>query len=125
VLAGAAIGALGFFWYGWAPKGWIYLLGAPIFCFSALLMPGLQGLMSRRVPPNEQGQLQGAMQSLQGIASIFGPIVFGEIFAWSLRHEATLHSPGLAIYLAASLLALAFGLALRTARLPTAELARA
>ena len=36
-------------------------------------MPGLQGLMTRRVGPQEQGQLQGANQSLQGIAAIIGP----------------------------------------------------
>jgi len=118
VLVGAAIGALGFLWYGWAPTGGLYLAGAPIFAFSALMMPGLQGLMTRRVPPNQQGQLQGANQSLQGIASILGPIVFGETFAWSLRHQSTLHSPGLAIYLAGGLLTLAFLLALRTARHP-------
>jgi DHA1 family tetracycline resistance protein-like MFS transporter len=121
VLVGAAIGALGFLWYGWAPKGWIYLLGAPIFCFAGLLMPGLQGLMTQRVPPNEQGQLQGAMQSLQGIASIFGPVIFGETFAWSLRHEAVLHAPGLAIYLSAGLLGLAFALALGKARAHISE----
>ena len=121
VLAGALIGATGFLWYGWAPNGWIYLLGAPIFAFSALMMPGLQGLMTRRVPPHQQGQLQGANQSLQGIASIVGPILFGETFAWSLRHEATLHSPGLAVYVAGALLGLAFLLALRTARHPAAQ----
>lgn len=116
LLLGVGIGALGFAWYGWAPTGLFYLLGAPIFCFSNLTMPGLQGLITRRVAPNEQGQLQGAMQSLQGIASIFGPIVFGEVFAWSLRHEGMLHAPGLAIYLAAALLGLAFVLALGKAR---------
>jgi DHA1 family tetracycline resistance protein-like MFS transporter len=121
VLLGAFIGAVGFLWYGWAPTGWMYLAGAPIFAFSALLMPGLQGLMTRRVPPNQQGQLQGANQSLQGIASILGPIVFGETFAWSLRHETTLHAPGLAIYLAGGLLGAAFLLALRTARHPAPD----
>jgi len=120
LLAGLGIGAIGFLWYGWAPKGWVYLLGAPIFCFSNLMMPGLQGLMTRAVPPNQQGQLQGAMQSLQGIASIIGPVIFGEIFAWSLRHESQLHSPGLAIYVAAALLGLGFALAVRTARMPAA-----
>jgi DHA1 family tetracycline resistance protein-like MFS transporter len=118
LLIGLAVGAIGFLWYGWAPKGSVYLLGAPIFAFSNLMMPGLQGLMTRAVPPNQQGQLQGAMQSLQGIASIIGPLIFGEIFAWSLRHEVRLHAPGLAIYVAAALLALAFALALRTARMP-------
>jgi DHA1 family tetracycline resistance protein-like MFS transporter len=121
MLLGAAIGTLGFVWYGGAPKGWIYLLGAPIFCFSNLMMPGLQGLMTRRVPASQQGRLQGAMQSLQGIASIFGPIIFGETFAWSLRHDAVLHVPGLAIYLAAGLLGLALALALGTARAHAAE----
>jgi DHA1 family tetracycline resistance protein-like MFS transporter len=118
VLAGAAIGAAGFAWYGWAPRGWLYLVGAPIFAFSNLIMPGLQGLMTRRVPPNQQGQLQGANQSLMGIASIIGPLVFGLLFSWSLRHEKTLHAPGLSVYLAGALLALAFVLALRTAHAP-------
>jgi DHA1 family tetracycline resistance protein-like MFS transporter len=125
VLIGASIGAAGFAWYGWAQKGWLYLAGTPIFSFSNLMMPGLQGLMTRRVPPNQQGQLQGANQSLMGIASIFGPIIFGLLFSWSLRHEQTLRSPGLAVYLAGGLLALAFLLALRTAHAPEPEPQRA
>ncbi len=108
LLFGCAVGALGFFWYGSASNGWLYLLGAPIFAFSGFIMPGLQGLMTQRVPPNQQGQLQGANQSLQGIASIMGPLIFGETFAWSLRHETLLNLPGLAIYLAGGLLGLAF-----------------
>ncbi|THD57976.1 TCR/Tet family MFS transporter [Phenylobacterium sp.] len=111
VLIGCVAGALGFFWYGSATNGWLYLLGAPLFAFSGFIMPGLQGLMTQRVAPNQQGQLQGANQSLQGIASFLGPLVFGESFAWSVRHEATLHMPGLAIYLAGGLLALAFAVA--------------
>lgn len=121
LLVGAAVGAAGFVWYGWAPTGWIYLAGAPIFAFSNLTMPGLQALMTRRIPPHQQGQLQGANQSLQGIASIVGPMIFGETFAWSLRHDATLHSPGLAIYLAGGLMVCALAVALRTARLPSPE----
>jgi DHA1 family tetracycline resistance protein-like MFS transporter len=121
VLLGAAIGTLGFLWYGWAPQGWIYLIGAPVFALSGLMMPGLQGLMTRRVPANQQGQLQGAMQSLQGFASIFGPVVFGETFAWSLRHDSLVHAPGLAVYLAAGLLGLAFTLAIGAARAEKAE----
>ncbi|RAK56319.1 tetracycline resistance MFS efflux pump [Phenylobacterium soli] len=121
LLTGAIVGAVGFAWYGWASKGWLYLIGAPIFAFSGLMMPGLQGLMTRRVPPHEQGQLQGANQSLQGIASIIGPVIFGETFAWALRHDASLHAPGLAIYVASALLGLAFLLALATARAPVAE----
>jgi DHA1 family tetracycline resistance protein-like MFS transporter len=116
VLIGCAAGALGFAWYGTASAGWAYLLAAPIFAFSGFLMPGVQGLMSQRVPPTHQGQLQGVNQSLQGIASIIGPPIFGLTFAFSVRHNSTLHLPGLAIYLAGGFLALAFLLAYGFAR---------
>ncbi len=118
LLLGAAGGAAGFAWYGFAPTGGLYLLGVPIFALVGFLMPGLQGLMTRRVAPHEQGQLQGANQSLQGIASMVGPALFGLTFAWSIRHAATLQTPGLAIYLAAALLVAAFALGGRVARAP-------
>jgi DHA1 family tetracycline resistance protein-like MFS transporter len=121
VLIGVACGVAGFAWYGAAATGWAYLTAAPIFAFTGFIMPGLQALMTRRIAPNQQGQLQGANQSLQGIASIIGPMIFGETFAWSLRHDATLHSPGLAIYLAAGLMACALMVALRAARSPPPE----
>ncbi|MBT9470900.1 MAG: TCR/Tet family MFS transporter [Pseudomonadota bacterium] len=120
LLLGAAAGATGFAIYGFAPSGWIYFLGVPVFALMNFLQPGLQGLMTRRVEPSGQGQLQGANQSLQGIASVIGPIVFGLTFAWSIRHEGIMHQPGLAIYLAAGLLVGAFLLALRVGRAPRA-----
>ncbi|MGA0606849.1 TCR/Tet family MFS transporter [Phenylobacterium sp. VNQ135] len=115
VLIGTAAGAVAFAWYAGAPTGTLYLIGIPVFAFTGLIMPGLQGLMTQRVSPQEQGQLQGANQSLMGLASIFGPVIFGETFAWSLRHEG-FHVPGLAIYVASSLMAGAFLLAFASAR---------
>ncbi|WP_395671675.1 TCR/Tet family MFS transporter [Phenylobacterium sp.] len=117
VLLGALGGVAGFVWYGSAPTGSLYLLGVPLFALTGFLTPGLQGLMTRQVAPHEQGQLQGANQSLTGIAAIFGPIIFGEAFAWSLRHEGV-HMPGLAVYLAAVFLAFAVLLALTIRKPP-------
>lgn len=121
LLLGAAAGAAGFAIYGMATNGWIYLIGIPVFALMNFLMPGLQGLMTRRVEPSGQGQLQGANQALQGIASVIGPIMFGLTFAWSIRDEGQLHDPGLAIYLAAALLVGAFVLSLRVGRAPKQE----
>ena len=120
LLLGAAAGATGFAIYGFAPNGWIYFVGVPVFALMNFLQPGLQGLMTRRVEASGQGQLQGANQSLQGIASVIGPVIFGLTFAWSIRHEGVLYQPGLAIYLAAGLLVAAFLLALRVGRAPQA-----
>ncbi|MBS0411112.1 MAG: TCR/Tet family MFS transporter [Proteobacteria bacterium] len=86
VLAGSAAAAVAFTWYGLAPTGWVYLAGLPISCFGGLLIPGLQGLMTQRVSPSEQGQLQGANQSLAGLGSMIGPSLFGLPFSWAVRH---------------------------------------
>ena len=125
LLLGAAAGAAGFAIYGMAQTGWAYMLGVPVFALMNFLMPGLQGLMTRRVEPSAQGQLQGANQALQGIASVIGPVIFGMTFAWSVRHEGALHQPGLAIYLAAALLVAALLLSLRVGRVPKAAAAGA
>ena len=116
VLLGASFGAISYVMYGFASRPWMYLAAIPVFAVIGLLQPGLMGLMSRRVGPSHQGQLQGANQSLQGIASITGPMLFGLTFAWSIRNDAMLHLPGLAILLAAGLLVLALLLGLRVAR---------
>jgi DHA1 family tetracycline resistance protein-like MFS transporter len=125
LLVGAVAGAAGFAIYGMAADGWTYLAGIPVFALLNFLMPGLQGLMTRRVEPSAQGQLQGANQALQGIASVIGPIMFGMTFAWSVRHESQFHEPGLAIFLASGLLVAAFLLSLKVAHAPKTATATA
>jgi DHA1 family tetracycline resistance protein-like MFS transporter len=115
VLIGAGFGAVAYVMYARAPTGTFYLATIPVFAMTGFLLPGLRGLMSRRVGPTVQGRLQGVNQSFMGIASIAGPPIYGLTFAWSLRHGAP---PGLAILIAAALLGLAFLTALRTARSP-------
>ena|SRR5436190_9088571 len=118
LLLGTFGGAVGFILYGLAPNGWAYIASAPVFALMSFLQPGLQGLMTRRVGPQEQGQLQGANQSLQGIASVTGPMIFGLTFAWAVRHDAVLHAPGLPIFIAAGLLMGAFLLSIRVGHAP-------
>ena len=101
---GATAACFGFCWYGLAPTGLIYMMGMPIGCLTGMLIPGLQGLMTRRVGPTEQGQLQGANQSLIGIASMVGPLIFGLSFAQAVRHPAW-GVPGLPMLLASAIMA--------------------
>lgn len=112
LMAGLTAFACGFVIYGLAPNGWIYLLGAPVFAFSALVQPGLQGLMTRLVKPSEQGQLQGANSSLIGITALIGPSLFGLTFAFAVEHHATFNLPGLPILIAAGLAVIAIILTL-------------
>jgi DHA1 family tetracycline resistance protein-like MFS transporter len=116
VLCGATFGAAGFLLYAFASLPWIYIMAIPVFAGTGLLQPGLMGLMSRRVGPQHQGQLQGANQCLQGVTAFLGPPLFGLTFAWSVRHDASLHLPGLAILISVGLLVAAFALAVRVAK---------
>ena len=61
--------------------------------------------MSRHVGADEQGQLQGANASIQGIANLFGPGLFSLSFAFAIRPELGIQLPGAPFLLAALLLA--------------------
>jgi DHA1 family tetracycline resistance protein-like MFS transporter len=77
--------------------------------------------MTRRVEPWEQGQLQGANSAMMGITAIIGPSLYLLPFAWAIRHDATLHLPGLPILIAAAMVLAAAVLTLRVARPLAAE----
>jgi MFS transporter, DHA1 family, tetracycline resistance protein len=59
--------------------------------------------MTRRVKETEQGQLQGALSSLRGIAFMIGPIIFTTTFASFIGPRRDWHLPG-APYLLAALI---------------------
>jgi DHA1 family tetracycline resistance protein-like MFS transporter len=127
LVTGAVLPVIGLSWISYAPNGWLYLIGVPFNAFWQLLIPGLQGLMTRRVGPDEQGQLQGANQSLAGMASVAGPILYGLSFAWAVRHPEY-QIPGLPFLLAAITMTLCAALAIwsgRAAQARQSELAEA
>jgi MFS family permease len=76
-------------------------------------LPAAQGMMTHRVSEREQGELQGAIQSLRSIAFVIGPFLFSGIFAWFIDPKRSFHIPGAPYYFAAALLFTAMLLALR------------
>ena len=124
LIVGAALPAIGLAWISWAPTPELYLLAVPFNAFWQLLVPGLQGLMTRRVGPSQQGQLQGANQSMLGIASIAGPLLYGLSFAWTVRHPQW-HLPGLPFLLASLTMVACLAIAIRAGRMARAAEAAA
>ena len=61
--------------------------------------------MTRHVGPSEQGQLQGALSSLRGIAFMIGPLVFTNVFASFIAANRDWHLPGAPYLLAALMVA--------------------
>jgi DHA1 family tetracycline resistance protein-like MFS transporter len=114
LLAGSLSGAAGFFMYGIAPQGWMFCLGIPIMAFWGLAGPATQALMSRRVSASEQGQLQGAIASINGVTGLIGPTLFTQVFAYFIGSTAIATLPGAPFVLASGLLATAAMIAWRT-----------
>lgn len=106
LLTGLSCGAIGFFAYGLAPTGALFLAAVPVVALWGLASPAAQGLMTRHVGPDEQGALQGAAGSVMGIATMIGPWLFAATFAYFIGAGTRWHLPGAAFMLAALLLAL-------------------
>ena len=104
VLIGLLCGAIGFFVYGIAPEGWIFCLGIPVMAFWGLAGPATQALMTRRVSSSEQGQLQGAIASINGVTGLIGRRSSRRASPFH-RTDAAWHLPG-APFLFASLMLL-------------------
>lgn len=102
--------------YGFADAGWQFLIGIPVMALSALVGPGLQGLMTRRVEPWEQGQLQGANSSIVGIVASFAPLIFTSIFAWSVPYKGQTLLAGSPLFFACLVMLLGLALATKVAR---------
>jgi len=116
LLAGLFLGAAGFAIYGLAASGLVFLLAVPVFAFMGLYNPAAQGLMTRLVGPDEQGQLQGANSSIMGITGMIGPSIFTLTFARFIDPGFRFHVPGAPFLLAALFLLSGFGLAWRVTR---------
>jgi MFS transporter, DHA1 family, tetracycline resistance protein len=102
LFAGLTFAALGFLIFGLANTSWLFLAGIPVNALWSLAAAPSQSMMTRRVSPSEQGELQGALSSLRGLAMILGPGIFSGTFAWFLSPSRNF--PGAPWVLAALLL---------------------
>ena len=110
---GQGFGALGMVIAGMANTGAWYLASIPVISLWNISFPAAQGMMTHRVSEREQGELQGAIQSLRSISFVIGPYLFSGIFAWFIKPGNNLHAPGAPYYFAAALLFTAMLLATR------------
>jgi DHA1 family tetracycline resistance protein-like MFS transporter len=113
---GLAAGALGFLIYATATTSLQFWLGLPVFAFMGLVQPGYQGLMTRRVGPTQQGRLQGANAGMMALAGIIGPILFTQVFAWSITPPGHGLGDGTTIFLSTAMMVTALALALGQTR---------
>ena len=111
---GLAMYGAGSILLGLASRSWMAFAFLIPYCAGGFTMPALQGLMSSRVPPDSQGELQGALSSLLSVTSIVGPPLMTNLFAYSIRPETSFYLPGAPMFLGAFLCMISVYIAIRT-----------
>ncbi len=100
--------------YGLATKSWMIYAVIIVGSFGAIANPALQGLVSRQVPLNEQGAVQGALNSLGSLGGILGPLVATRLFSYFVHPRAPAYVPGMAFFAGSVMIFAALLLALRS-----------
>ena len=113
---GLAISVVALVLYGLAARSWMLLAVIPLASFGYIATPAYLGLVTGAVPPERQGAVQGALASLQSLASIVAPLASTWLFAIGSDGTLGLSLPGLPFFAAAGLVLLALLVATVTLR---------
>lgn len=100
---GLAFYALGLLLFAFANQGWMMFAFLFPYSLGGMCGPALQSVITKKVPSNEQGELQGALTSLASSTAIIGPPVMTHVFYFFTREDTPFIFSG-APFLLASIL---------------------
>lgn len=113
---GFVVMALALVGYGLAPEGWMVYVIIVFGSLSGLSVPAIQGMISRTVGDDQQGEIQGSLTSLQSVAGFVGPPLATGIFGYFVSVNAPFLLPGAPFFFSAGLVVIAAILTLRSFR---------
>ena len=113
VFVGLGFYVIGFVLFAFASQGWMMYAFMIPYSLGGLAGPSLQAIISKQVPPNEQGELQGALMSLVSVTSIIGPIMMTNLFAYFTSPNAPFQFPGASFIAGAAFTLLSLILAIK------------
>jgi DHA1 family tetracycline resistance protein-like MFS transporter len=116
IQVGLVLYVIGFISFAFASKGWMMFAFIVPYAIAGITGPAIQGIISKQIPANEQGELQGIMTGLMSLASIFGPLLMTNLFFYFTAKDAPLHFPGAPFLMAACLTCMAIVICNRSLR---------
>ena len=105
ILMGLTVSCVSFLLYGLSSQPWMMLATIVVGSLGGVAFPAIQSFIAGQVRPEEQGATQGALTSLQSLASIVGPVASTAVFGYFTSADAPFALPG-ATFLAGAVLIL-------------------
>lgn len=106
VFLGLLFYALGLMLFAFTEQGWMLLVFLIPYSLGGICGPALQSIISKSVPSNEQGELQGALTSLVSVTSIIGPPLMTNLFYYFTHETAPFQFSGAPFFLGSILMAI-------------------
>ena len=94
IYAGLLLYSLGLVLFAFASDGWMMFAFLVPYCLGGIAGPAIQSVLAGHVPPNEQGELQGALTSLMSLTTILGPPLMNNLFKYFTTDKAPFYFPG-------------------------------
>ncbi|WP_162072766.1 TCR/Tet family MFS transporter [Chryseobacterium fistulae] len=86
--------------FSFASQGWMMFVFLIPYCLGGICGPALQSVITKSVPSNEQGELQGALTSLMSATAIVGPPMMTNLFYFFTHDNAPFKFGGAPFFLA-------------------------
>jgi DHA1 family tetracycline resistance protein-like MFS transporter len=114
IVVGLLFYAVGLVLIAFAGQGWMMYLYMIPYCLGGISGPALQGLITSKVEANEQGELQGSLNSLLSITTVIGPLLMSSLFAHFTNPKvSSIYFPGAPYLLGAILMLISTFIAIR------------
>lgn len=88
IYLGLILYTLGMFLFAFASQSWMMFVFLIPYCLGGIAGPATQALISKEVPANEQGAIQGTMASVMSASMIVGPPMMSMVFYYFTHSEA-------------------------------------
>lgn len=95
IYLGLSLYTIGLVLFAFATQSWMMFAFLVPYCLGGICGPSLQSIISGHVPPNQQGELQGALTSLMSLTTVIGPLLMNSTFAYFTSDHAPFHFPGI------------------------------
>ena len=100
IYAGLLMYSVGLILFAFATESWMMFAFLVPYCLGGIAGPALQSTLAGHIPPNEQGELQGALTSLMSLTTIIGPLIMNNLFKY-FTTSAPIQFPGVSFLLGA------------------------